>query len=140
MMKKYALKMTIFLTIISKIFIVSGCSIEEINRTKVCDLEYMVLSEEEVPDELKIQIEEKKAADFKLTYRDDAYLYIVRGYGEKETGGYSIGVRECYLTTNAVVFCTELVGPRKGETVNRNPSFPYIVVKLENQEENVVFE
>lgn len=139
-MKKYALKMTIFLTIISKIFIFTGCSIEEINRTKVTDLEYMVLSEEEVPDELKIQIEEKKAADFKITYRDSECLYIVRGYGEKETGGYSICVQECYLTTNAIVFDTELVGPRKGETVNKNPSFPYVVVSLENREENVVFE
>ena len=67
-------------------------------------------------------IEEKKTADFKLTYEMADDLYIVRGYGEQATGGYSICVRDCYLTTNAVVFDTELIGPRKGEVTNASPS------------------
>lgn len=118
----------------------SGCSIEQTNRTKISDLEYTILAEEEIPEELKADIEEKKAADFKMTYTDSECLYIVRGYGEQETGGYSICVRELYVTSNAILLRTELIGPRKGETISKSPSYPYIVLKTELREESVVFE
>ena len=120
--------------------LLAGCSVEKTNRTKVRDLDYHVAAEEEIPEELKQQIEEKKTADFKLTYETPEYLYIVRGYGEQATGGYSIQVKELYLTSNAVFFSTELIGPRKGENTAKSPSFPYIVVRTEKMEENVVFE
>lgn len=118
----------------------AGCAIEKNNRTKVRDLDYHVVTEEELPEELKTQIEEKKAADFKLTYETPEYLYIVRGYGERETGGYSIQVAELYLSSNAVFFKTTLIGPRKGENVAKSPSYPYIVVRTEGIDKNVVFE
>lgn len=117
-----------------------GCSVEEGNRTKVSDLEYEVVQESAIPEELLEMIEEKKTADFKLTYKTEEELYIVHGYGEQETGGYSICVKELYLTSNAIVFDTELIGPRKGENASASPSYPYIVVKTEYREENVIFE
>ena len=120
--------------------LLAGCSVEKTNRTKVRDLDYHVAAEEEIPEELKQQIEEKKTADFKLTYETPEYLYIVRGYGEQATGGYSIQVKELYLTSNAVFFSTELIGPRKGENTAKSPSYPYIVVRTEKTQENVVFE
>ena len=72
-----------------------------------------------------------------MTYKDSEFLYIVRGYGEQETGGYSICIRNLYLTSNAIIFDTELIGPRKGETISKSPN---IVVKVELRDENVVFE
>ena len=81
--------------------------------------------------------EEKKTADFKLTYETPEYLYIVRGYGEQATGGYSIQVKELYLTSNAVFFSTELIGPRKGENAVKSPSYPFIVIRTEKREENM---
>ena len=33
-----------------------------------------------------------KAGEFKLTYTANGYLYIARGYGMQDTGGYSIQV------------------------------------------------
>lgn len=120
--------------------LLTGCAIERTNRTKVRDLEYQVVVEEEVPEELKMQIAEKKAADFKLTYETPEYLYIVRGYGEQATGGYSIQVAELYLSSNAVFFKTRLIGPRKGENPAKSPSYPYIVVRTEKVDKNVVFE
>lgn len=120
--------------------ILAGCSIESSNRTKVSDLEYQILTEEEIPEELKTEIEVKKNADFKLTYETDEYLYIVRGYGEQETGGYSIRLKELYLTSNAIFFSTELIGPRKGESVTKSPSFPYIVVRTDLHDESTIFE
>lgn len=122
------------------VFLSVGCSIEQSNRTKVSELEYTIVPEEEIPDELKEMIGEKKSADFKMTFSDDQFLYIVRGYGEQETGGYSICIRDLYLTSNAILFYTELIGPRKGETIGKSPSFPYIVVRTALRDEHVVFE
>ena len=118
----------------------AGCAIEKTNRTKVRDLDYHIATQEEIPEELKTQIEEKKAADFKVTYETSEYLYIVRGYGEQQTGGYSIQVSELYLSNNAVFFKSMLVGPRKGENVAKSPSYPYIVIRTEKVDKNVVFE
>ncbi len=120
--------------------LLSGCRIEKSNQTKVRDLEYAILAEEDLPTELKEDIEGRKAGDFKMTYETDDALYIVRGYGEQETGGYSICLRELYLSSNAVVFSTELIGPRKGENITKSPSYPYIVVKTEKREESTIFD
>lgn len=120
--------------------VLSGCSIEETNGTKVKDLEYTIVEDSDMPEELLSMIEEKKAADFKLTYEQDDELYIIRGYGEQATGGYSIRIKECYLTTNAILFDTELVGPRKGENVSASPSYPYIVIRTEKRDESTIFE
>lgn len=118
----------------------SGCSVEATNGTKVADLAYEIVEESDIPEEILTEIEEKKAADFKTSYELDGELYIVRGYGEQETGGYSICIRDCYLTSNAILFDTELVGPRKGEKVSASPSYPYLVIKMENRDESIIFE
>ncbi|MGN0350578.1 MAG: protease complex subunit PrcB family protein [Roseburia sp.] len=128
----------ILLVVIGSLF--SGCAMEKTDRTKICDLTFTIVEEENIPEELKDKIEEKKAADFKLSYETEEDLYIVRGYGEQETGGYSISVEELYLTGNAIFFKTKLLGPRKGENIVQSPSFPYLVIKTELREENVVFE
>lgn len=117
----------------------SGCGIEKTDGKKIQDMEYEMVEEEEIPEELKAKIEEKKEADFKLTYESDRYLYIVRGYGEQETGGYSIQIPEFYLTKNAIVFDTNLIGPSKDEVKNTAPSYPYLVVRIENQDKNIIF-
>lgn len=120
--------------------VLGGCSVEETNRTKVADIEYVIVEDAGIPEELMTMIEEKKAADFKMTYELGEDLYIVRGYGEQATGGYSIRITDCYLASNAILFDTELVGPRKGENVAASPSYPYIVVKTENYDQSTIFE
>ena len=130
----------LFATLFFAALLFAGCSVEQTNRTKISDLDYTIAAEADIPEELQNDIEEKKAADFKMTYKDSEFLYIVRGYGEQETGGYSICIRDLYLTSNAIIFDTELIGPRKGETISKSPSYPYIVVKVELRDENVVFE
>lgn len=129
-----------FLLVLVSAGVFSGCSIEETNGTKVKDLPYTIVEDSDMPEELAGMIEERKAADFKLTYEKDDELYIIRGYGEQATGGYSIRIKECYLTTNAILFDTELVGPRKGESVSASPSYPYIVIKTENCGKSTIFE
>ena len=120
--------------------ILTGCSVEKEDQDKVRDLEFAVVGEADLPEELKNLIMEKKAAPFKLTYSNDQGLYIVVGYGEQPTGGYSIEVDELYLTDNAIVIDTELEGPGKGEPTGVEKSYPYIVVKTEYLEEPVIFQ
>lgn len=118
----------------------TGCSVEKENQDKVRDLEFTVVGEADLPEELKNLVEEKKAAPFKLTYSNDQGLYIALGYGEQATGGYSISVEELYLTENSIVIDTELKGPEKGETVGVEKSYPYIVVQTEYLENPVIFQ
>ena len=111
----------------------TGCSVQKNEQDKVRDLEFAVVG-------LKSLIEEKKAADFRLTYSNDQGLYIAVGYGQQATGGYSIAVRELYLTENSIVVDTELLGPEKGEEVGVEKSYPYIVVRTEYLENPVIFQ
>ncbi len=131
---------SIVVLLLGSVMMLSGCMIEKTNRTKVRDLDYHVVAEAELPEELKTQIEEKKATDFKMTYETPEHLYIVRGYGEQATGGYSIQVTELYLSSNAVFFKSTLIGPRKGENAAKSPSYPYVVIQTEKVDKNVVFE
>lgn len=118
----------------------NGCTMLSEERIKLRDLDFTVLSEEKIPEELKTIIEEKKAEPFKLTYSDNEYLYISIGYGEQSTGGYSIAVNELYLTDTAVYVNTNLLGPEASEKLNSTASYPYIVIKTEFLDKTVIFE
>ncbi|MGL5436571.1 MAG: protease complex subunit PrcB family protein [Lachnospiraceae bacterium] len=120
--------------------LLTGCNVNKENQDKVRDLEFTVVGETDVPGELQELITEKRQQPFKLTYSNDQGLYIVVGYGEQATGGYSITVNELYLTENSIVIDTELLGPEKGETTGVEASYPCIVVKTEYLEEPVIFQ
>lgn len=125
------------------LFFLAGCAKEEKNSLeKVKDLEFTVLAEDNIPEELKTIIEEKKSNTFKVTYQDNGFLYICIGYGEQISGGYSITVNDLYLTDNAVYVDTTLLGPDPAESaaVKKNtPSYPYIVLKTEFVDKPVIF-
>lgn len=119
----------------------TGCTVgEEEKAQKVRDLEYTVVKEREIPQDLVEVIETKKAEKFKVTYTDNEYLYISYGYGQQETGGYSISVKDLYESDNAIYFSVEVHGPKRGEEVSQGSSYPYIVVKTEALDLPVVFE
>ena len=117
-----------------------GCSLQSDERIKLRDLDFTILSQEMIPEELAGIIEEKEAEPFKLTYSDNEYLYICIGYGERSTGGYSIAVNELYLTDNAIYVNTTLLGPDASEKSNPTPSYPSIVIKTEYLDQTVIFE
>ena len=120
--------------------IFTGCTMLSNERVKLKDLDFTILGEEKIPEELLSIVNEKKAEAFKLTYSDQEYLYICIGYGEQETGGYSIAVNELYLTDSSVFVNTELLGPEPTEKSNPTPSYPYIVIKTEYVDQTVIFE
>lgn len=117
-----------------------ACGMEKTATKKLRDVEFTVIDQSEIPQELLSTMEEKKKEGFKLTYADENNLYLAVGYGEQKTGGYSIAVDECYLTENAIYFGTTLTGPEKGEKINQVSSYPCIVIKMEPIDEPVVFE
>ena len=141
--KKTSGKVLVVVALLAWVFVVrclTACSVEKEELEKVRDLEFTVVGETDLPEELKNVIEEKKMGPFKLTYTDDQNLYIVVGYGEQETGGYSISVKELYLTENAIVTDTELLGPQMGETTGVEKSYPFVVIKTEYLEQPVIFQ
>ncbi len=118
----------------------AGCSVERKDVAKVRELEFEVVEEKEIPEELRQIIEEKKEKEFKISYDDGENLYIVVGYGTQNTGGYSVAVKELYLTANAVYIKTNLIGPSAEDQKIEVQTYPYVVVKTEYLEYSVVFE
>lgn len=124
----------------SILIFLSGCKMQTNEREKLRELEYTIVEEEKVPEELRQILEEKRKKEFKLTYEEEGSLYLCIGYGEQKTSGYSISVKELYLSENAIYFDTSLIGPGKDETVSETPSYPCLIVKTEQIDKPVVFQ
>lgn len=129
----------ILLSVILSVCFLCSCSISKENDEKVQNLEFTVVPEAEIPSELLNVIEQKKTTEMKHTWTNGEYLYIIVGYGEQKTSGYSIAVNEFYLGKNALYIDTSLIGPSKEEKVNETLTYPYLVIKTEVREEPVVF-
>ena len=64
----------------------TGCSVTDTNEEKIKDLEFTVVENEKVPEELKAIIEKNKESEIKMTYQIGQYLYVIRGYAMQKTG------------------------------------------------------
>jgi hypothetical protein len=114
-----------------------GCSIEDAPE-KISQPDFTLVASEDIPAQLLEQIEEAKTQEMKITFYDGEYLYLVRGYGA-QPGGSSIQVLELYGTEDGLVLDTELTGP--GADADQTTSaYPYLVVKVHGDEQNVVFQ
>lgn len=102
-------------------------------------MEFVVLQEEEIPEELKKRMDAEQMKDYRMTYTEQEKLYIARGYGERETDGYRVRVKECYETENTICIHTELLGPEKGEKLRREKTNPHVVISLSAVEKPVIF-
>ena len=75
-----------------------------------------------------------------MSFQDGNYLYLCVGYGTQKTGGYSICVKDLYLTDSAIVLDTTLLGPKRtNEKKVPEESYPYIVIKTEYIDAVVIF-
>lgn len=119
---------------------VMACATKQDPMKKIKDLEFSVIAEDKLPEELLASIEQKKAQPFKMTFQDQGFLYICVGYGEQNTAGYSITINELYETDNAVYIDTNLIGPGPEEKGQDTQTYPYVVVKTENIDKPVVFD
>ncbi len=131
-------KFQLFITLLVCIVITTACGLEKIKTKKTNDIEFTVVAESEVPAEIQQMIEERKEKEFKVTYSDNQYTYIIIGYGRQKYDGYSIKVREMYETENAIYVKTEFEGPKE-YTNNETNTYPCIVIKIEYSDKNVIF-
>lgn len=133
-MKKYI----ILPIIVGCILLLTGCESLGRKETKIRDLEFVVVSESAIPENLYELLQEMKGESFQYVYSDREYLYICVGYGAQKHSGYSIAVDALYLTDKAIHAETTLIGPKK-EKLRRNvPSYPYIVLKTDYLEQTVI--
>ena len=118
-----------------------GCSIEKVRAKDGVKPEYTVMKEEDFPDKVRELVEQNREKEFQMTYQDNGFLYLMKGYGKQETGGYSIQVQDLSLWDNAIHLETHASsGPEEGEELTGEPSFPCLVIKMKYREEPVIFE
>ncbi len=122
------------------VFMLTGCVSRPQKTEKLRDLEFTVMSKEDVPEEFQEQILQHQDLPFRLTYTDQGRLYIAEGYGAQLKTGYSVEVEGLYETSNAIYFHTNLLGPEKGEETKEVTTFPYVVVMLDAIDKTVVFD
>ncbi|MCH5264301.1 MAG: protease complex subunit PrcB family protein [Lachnospiraceae bacterium] len=121
------------------LLMLTGCKTAVEQETKGADWEYTVVPTADCPKDFLEEIEKKKINAFQMTYDDGEYLYLAVGYGEQETGGYSIKVQGLYEKGEGLCMETSLVGPEEDAVVRNQASFPYIVIKTEKTDKKVEF-
>ncbi len=131
-------RQSVWILLLIPVFLLAGCGKGSGGGEKEA-LDYEIVTDAEVPPELRTIINEKKQAEFKLTYTCDGFLYLVVGMGQQETGGYSISVQDLYLQGGSVCLETQSMGPTKEEAGVKTPSYPCLVIRLQYREEPVVF-
>jgi len=132
-------KIRLTLLALLALVLLCGCGSEQ-PEGKIRDLEFTVLEESDIPKPLAEVIEENKETEMKVSYQNEGYLYICRGFGKQETGGYSIQVPQCYLAEDGIHVKFELIGPPHEEKIKEEASYPYIVIKMEGMDKTILFE
>lgn len=139
MKRGYGKRLLFFFFFTGMLLGMCGCGEEAEEIKKIKDLEYTVMEEGDVPEELLTKIKEKWQEPFSMTYESDGYFYIARGYGTQPTSGYSIRVLNVYEAEDGIVFMSELLGPGKEEAVLQMETYPYIVIKLQSIGKELIF-
>lgn len=119
------------------LFSLWGCSKDK-QEEKISDIDFTVCDDSKVPKEFLDEINRKKTDEFLSTFTDGDYMYIAKGYGKQPTGGYGINVEALYNTESKIVIDLNLIGPGQKDLVLREATYPYIVVKIEYSQKDVV--
>ncbi len=127
--------------ILMLVVVTVGCaSSGEGAKTERREVDYTVAEFGKLPEELKRVIEENKKKEIRMTYTDGEDMYLIRGYGEQKTGGYSIAVAECTEDDTTILFDTRLLGPKEEKELSGDPSYPCLVVKIEARDKEVMIQ
>ena len=118
-------------------FCLTAC--EEKYPAKVKELEYTVVPDRDIQQDLQDLIDRRKEKAFEFTFSDGSCLYIVKGYGKQKSRDYSIKINDFYLSEDTIVLDAELFSSKKDKKVTHPTDYPYIVIKTEYREEPVTF-
>lgn len=132
-------RLLLFFAMFALTVFAAACGKGKEEYEKTGEVDFTVVEEADVPKELLEVIKEKKDEACKLTYLAEDGLYLVRGYGEQPSGGYSIAVDDLYLSGTDLCIKTTLIGPAADEKVTTAATHPFIVLKLQPMETEVHF-
>ena len=127
-----------FLVLTLAVVVVGCASSGDSAKKEGREIDYTVVESAKLPEELLRTIEKNREKEIRMTYLDGEDMYLVRGYGEQKTGGYSIAVASCTETETAILFDTRLIGPTETEGLSKDPSYPCLVVKIEARDKEVM--
>ena len=130
--------LTVFL--LCACFLISGCITRIEKEQKQKDLEYILIDQEHLPEEMTEVLGQLKKKAFHFVYSDQGKTYLAEGYGACSTTGYSIQVNELYETEHTIYIHTSLMGPEVSEETKEITTFPYIVVEISGTEKEVMFD
>lgn len=133
-------KTAVYIILAGCLILLAGCSAAKGSREKLRDIEFTVVAPADAPKELLDEISGRKEDGFALTFADEGYLYAAKGYGAQETSGYSVEVKQCFETEDAVRVETELLGPPKDEETAARETYPQVIIKMEYTDKDVMFE
>ena len=130
MLRRWRRQLTLFIAII---FTCAACgSAEESgageDEAAAPDLSYEIVSGDQVPQKLSEKILQEQGEKFGFSYRNGEDLYIAFGFGQKETGGYSIQITAAKDMGNKILIEAHLIAPQAGEVVSQSASYPYMVL------------
>lgn len=111
------------------VFLLAGCQGASTAGEQV-PVAFSVEEERTLPAALRQAIKENEAREIRMTFEDGDDLYLIRGYGEQKTGGYSIAVDACTEDEEKLYLTTRLIGPEDAEKQPKEASYPYIVVRV----------
>ena len=115
----------------------AGCLRQEKHGAKE-NVDYAVCKKENLPKELAARINEQKDKVFHFTYSMKETMYYVIGYGKQTGSGYKIRVKKMTMDEGHVYIDTNLIGVPKRQQ-EKGYSYPYILIKSQNYEKDVVF-
>ena len=110
-------------------FLLAGCQGGSTAGEQV-PVAFSVEEERTIPAALRQAIKENETREIRMTFEDGNDLYLIRGYGEQKTGGYSIAVDACTEDEEKLYLTTRLIGPEDAEKQPKDASYPYIVVRV----------
>ena len=105
----------LWMMILSAIWLPCGCIRKKPEITGEKSAAFQLMSEREIPEELKEWMEQEKAHPFMLTYAVEQDIYAARSYGPQNKTGYQIKVDAILEGEKTVRIQTSLLGPEKGE-------------------------
>lgn len=116
----------------------TGCSLADGEQKRVA-VEFQVVAYDEAPQKLQEIVENHKKEEIKMTWEGKDGLYLIRGYGEQPTGGYSISADAVELAEDGLHVTTTLISPQKEPAV-KEASYPCIILFVKNTGQEVTFE
>lgn len=99
---------------------------------------YVICKRDVVPTQLGELIDEQKTQAFHFTYTTGDFTYYVVGYGRQPGSGYKIKVKEFSADQTHIYIDTTLEGVTK-EHQRKGRSYPYIILKSQFYEKDVIF-